>query len=183
MPDFRPRGALTTVFEKFAPRQEGGGTDLDSRPIAVFSLQANEWFGDARTAAKIPTPGPARSGDAGAGADCRLSGGRPSRCRSIDRGRHLPQRERAGRPGRPDRLADHTCRRMCVVLSRASRRVARYAAAPSRLYPRPPRRTRCVACGGRVRRRCPQGFERAGARAASTFLTTPRDRSGLSACD
>ena len=36
------------VFEKFAPGQEDGGTGLDLGQAAVFSEQANEWFGCTR---------------------------------------------------------------------------------------------------------------------------------------
>ncbi|MGX1323141.1 hypothetical protein AB7M17_006594 [Bradyrhizobium sp. USDA 377] len=46
MPDPACRqGDPTTVLEKFALGQAGGGTGLDSGAGAVFSWRTNEWFG------------------------------------------------------------------------------------------------------------------------------------------
>ena len=152
---FPGRVSPDTVFEKFVPSQHGGRSDLDSgRGRCLVSRRTNGSV-DARSAAKILTGCPARFGDAGAGADCRLLGGRPGRCQSAVCHRHLPQRQRAGYSGRPRWFADRSCRCLRAVLPGAGQRVLRFAAARDALRSLPPRRTRGVARGGRVRCRCP----------------------------
>src|SRR4051794_14627490 len=82
-------GGRTTVFETFALDQEGCGTGLDSASARCLVSRRTNGSADARAAAKILSLGPARPGDAGAGSDCRLSGGRPDRGGSAFCRRHL----------------------------------------------------------------------------------------------
>src|SRR6476620_9842829 len=84
MPDVPSRGAAGAQFSRNL-RWAKKPAELTSTQVSARCLVRRRTNGsaDARTAAKIPTPGPARFGDAGAGADCRLSGGRPGRGRSV----------------------------------------------------------------------------------------------------
>jgi len=94
MPDPPPDGALRPQFSANL-RWTKWAAELTSTLVPARCLVSARTNGsvDARSAAKIPTPGPARPGDAGAGADCRLLGGRSGCGRSAVCRRHLPQCE------------------------------------------------------------------------------------------
>ena len=174
MPDLALGGVPPDrFFEKFAPSQQGWRSDLDSGQAWCLVSRRTNGSADARTAAKIPTGCPARFGDAGAGADCHLLGGRPGRGRSACCRRcHLPQRRPVQQLGRPRRLAGCAFRCLRAVLSRSGERLPRFAAVRGALGSPSPRRTSGVARGGCVRYRDVQRLKRPGAGTSFLFLTT-----------